>query len=63
MTEYYLKNLRTGLRYKIIRHDKATNEVVLKGEYAEFVEPYDVQRFKKMGYKLVTEEIDHAEQS
>lgn len=63
MTDTYFRNTRTGLRYKIIRFDKDKNEVVLKGEYAEFTEKYDRERFKKMGYELEPTEEDHAEQS
>lgn len=63
MPDLYFRNTRTGLRYKVVRLDKSTNEIVLKGEYAEFTETYDKERFKKMGYILEKGEEDHAEQS
>lgn len=61
-TKHYFRNTRTGLRYEILGHDKETNTVTLKGDYAVFTEPYDVQRFKKLGY-VYEEGEDDAEQS
>lgn len=32
--------------------DKATNTVTLRGEHAEFTQPYDKELFKRLGYVL-----------
>lgn len=62
MSELFFKNKKTGKRYKIIKLDKEKGEVTLKGEYAEFVEPYDKEKFVRLGYELVKEGAQHAEQ-
>lgn len=59
MTELYFKNTKTGRRYKVIRIDKEKGEITLKGEYSEFTEPYDKERFKRLGYVL--EKIEETE--
>lgn len=48
----YFRNEKTGKRYLIVKMDKAKGEVVLRGEYSEFTEKYDKDRFKKLGYVL-----------
>lgn len=50
--ELFFVNKETGKRFKVLRHDKARNVVLLKGEYTEFEEPYDRERIEKLGYKL-----------
>lgn len=62
MIKVYFKNEKTGKKYEIVHLDKEKSQVKLKGEYAEFVEPYDKERFKKLGYVLVKEEIPDAVQ-
>lgn len=52
MADLYFRNLKTGKRFKVVRMDKAKNEIVLKGEFSEFTEPYDKERFKSQGYVL-----------
>jgi hypothetical protein len=52
MTTLYFRNVKTGKRYQVIKMDKEKNEIVLKGEFAEFTEPYDKQRFIDNGYVL-----------
>lgn len=52
MAELYFRNTKTQRRYKVIRIDKEKGEITLKGEYSEFVEPYDKERFKRLGYVL-----------
>jgi hypothetical protein len=52
MVELYLKNEKTGKRFKIVKLDKQTNKVTLRGQYADFVEVFDTERFKKLGYTL-----------
>lgn len=63
MAELYFKNTKTGRRYKVIRIDKEKGEITLKGEYSEFTEPYDKERFKRLGYvpeKVETQETEDA---
>ena len=48
----YFRNTVTGTRFEVVRMDKEKNEIVLKGEYAQFTEPYDKERFKKNNYVL-----------
>ncbi len=69
MMKLYFKNEKTGKRYEILKLDKTkvvTNDgkpapggvVVLKGELAEFEEPYDKERFERVGYVLEKETVD-----
>ena len=48
----YFRNTVTGTKFEVVKMDKAKNEIVLKGEYAQFTEPYDKERFKKNNYVL-----------
>mgnify|MGYP001175251527 CR=1 FL=1 len=52
MTTLYFRNTKTNKRYQVIKMDKEKNEIVLKGEYSTFTEPYDKERFKANGYVL-----------
>lgn len=52
MTKLYFRNTKTNKRYEVIKMDKDKGEIVLKGEYATFTEPYDKQRFIDNGYVL-----------
>lgn len=56
MIKVYFKNEKTGKKYEVVKLDKEKSEVTLRGEYAEFTEPYDKERFMKLGYVLVKEE-------
>lgn len=56
MTKVFFKNEKTGKKYEVVKLDKEKSEVTLRGEYAEFIEPYDKERFQKLGYVLVKEE-------
>lgn len=58
MTKVYLRNLQTDRRYEVISLDKDKKVVTLKGEHAQFEEPYDPARFKRLGYVLEKEEVD-----
>ncbi len=55
MTKLYFKNEQTGRRYEVVKFDLAENTVTLKGEHAEFVEPYDKEKFVQLGYVLERE--------
>lgn len=58
MTELYFENVRTKKRFKVVAMDKANGTIKLRGELAEFEEPYDKERFEKLGYRLVKGEPD-----
>jgi hypothetical protein len=49
----YFENGKTKKRFKVLKIDKAANTIMLQGEYGTFSEPYNKERFQKMGYKLV----------
>jgi hypothetical protein len=40
----------------VVALDKVKNVVTLKGEHAEFTQPYDKEQFKRLGYVLETVE-------
>lgn len=61
MTEYYFRNTKTGKRFKVIKLDKTTGEIILKGEYSEFKEQFSKERFQKLGYVLEKESTDAVE--
>lgn len=60
MTQLYFRHQSTGKRYKIVAFDKEAGVVVLKGPTTEFREPYDKERFARMGYVLEREETEDA---
>lgn len=55
MPKVFFENTKTGKRYELISIAADRSTVTLKGEYSQFTEPYDKERFKRLGYKLVTE--------
>ena len=57
MAKVFFRNEQTGRRYEVIALDKEKKLVTLKGEHAEFQEPYDPARFKRMGYVLEKEAV------
>lgn len=52
MSKVYFRNTKTGKKFEVVRMNKETNEITLRGEHAEFTEPYDKERFTRMGYVL-----------
>lgn len=58
MSKIYLRNQHTNKRYQVIALDKEKKLVTLRGEHAEFKEPYDPARFKRLGYVIEKEEVD-----
>lgn len=56
MTVLYFRHAKTNRRFKVIRHNKETNELTLKGSYAEFKVKFDKDQLKEMGYTLEREE-------
>lgn len=58
MVKVYFKHDGTGKKFEVIRMSADKKTITLKGEAAEFTEPYDKERFKKMGYTLCKEDDD-----
>jgi len=49
------RNKATGISYRVVRIDPADakdRKIILRGVHGEFPEPFDKERFKKMGYVL-----------
>jgi ribosomal protein L15E len=53
----FFVNDETGRKFEVIKLDKEKGEITLKGEYANFVEPYDKDRFLRLGYKMVKVDV------
>jgi hypothetical protein len=51
-TAVYFRHTKTDRRFRVVSIDKAKNVVTLKGEHAEFTQPYDKEQFKRLGYVL-----------
>lgn len=49
-----LRHVSTGQVYPVVGVDTEAKTITLKGEHGNFNEPYDVERFKQMGYERVT---------
>lgn len=54
MVKHYFENTKTGKRYELIALSPDRSTITLRGEYSQFTEPYDKERFKALGYRLVT---------
>lgn len=56
----YLKSTKTNKRYQVINvnKEKQPPEVTLRGEHGDFVEPWNPELFKKLGY-VMEKEQDH----
>lgn len=52
----FLEHRETKRRYSVIGFDKEAGTIRLKGEVAEFDEPFDKERLTRMGYDLKKEE-------
>lgn len=55
MAQLYLYNEKTGKRYDVVKFDKDKGEVTLKGQYGQFTEKFDKDKFINMGYTLQQE--------
>lgn len=51
----YFKNIHTGKKYLVIKLDKASNQIILRGETQEFAVPDDPELISRCGYELVEE--------
>jgi len=56
MTTMFFVNTQTQRRFQIMDVDPTAGKITLRGETAEFTTDYNKEEFKRMGYKLVTEE-------
>jgi glutamine amidotransferase-like uncharacterized protein len=61
MPKIYFRNEATGKKFQVVKLDKESGKVTLRGEHAEFVEAYDRDRFKRLGYVLEKEESADAQ--
>ena len=61
MPSLYFENTKTGRKYRVLKLDKTANTITLEGSRAQFTEPYDKEKFAKMGYKLVQVEDEATE--
>jgi len=53
----YLLNTKTNRKFEIVKLDRETNTLTLKGETGgRFEEPYDKVRLKGLGYVYVRED-------
>lgn len=57
-TKLVLRNDTTGKEYEVIAVDTEHGTVTVKGELCEFTEPLDWDRFKAMGYKRKSVEVE-----
>jgi hypothetical protein len=55
MSKLYFRNEHTGKRYRVVKLDKVSGSITLRGDHAEFTEKYDKEKFKSMGYVLEKE--------
>lgn len=63
MAELFFENVKTKKRYKVVTVDKVKSEITLRGEYGEFTEKYDKDRFTRLGYVLVQGKQEDQEQA
>lgn len=49
----YFVNAAVNKKYKVLEFDRKNQIVKLQGQNASFVEKYDKEKFKKLGYQLV----------
>lgn len=54
-------NETTGKKFEVIGRDKEAGTITLKGEYGEFTEQFDKEKFLAMGYTRVIEEVPDEE--
>lgn len=62
MSKVYFKHEKTGKMFEVVNLNREDGTITLKGELATFTEPFDKERFKKLGYTLVKEEQQDAVQ-
>lgn len=60
MPKVFFENKATGKRFEVLSQN-TDGTITLKGEFGTFTEPYDKEKFKALGYKLVKEEVTEGE--
>lgn len=58
MTTLYFRHNKTKKRYRIVSIDEEKGTITLEGQNGSFTEPYDKERFVKLGYVLEQEQSD-----
>lgn len=58
MTTLYFRHTSSGKKYRVVKIDKETKKIVLRGQHSEFEEDYDKERFQRLGYELIKESAD-----
>lgn len=56
-TKVFFMNEKTKKKYEVIWINQTTGKIRLKGTSHEFEDDYSKERFEKLGYKLVREEV------
>lgn len=52
----FLVHEETKREFRVIKFDKEAETVTLQGENATFVETFDKEQFKRLGYNIVRRE-------
>lgn len=54
----FFVNEKTGKKFEVVWINQETGKIRLKGQHREFDEDYSKERFVKLGYKLMKEEVE-----
>ncbi len=62
MTErkVFLVHDKTKKEYEVVKFDKGSGVITLRGRHRTFEEVYDKDRFAQMGYSLTQREVEPA---
>jgi hypothetical protein len=62
MAKVFLVNDDTGARIEVLSYDKERNELTLLGDArVPWVEPFDKEKFKALGFRRVVEPVQETE--
>ena len=56
----FFTNIHTRRRYRVVKLDKAKNQIIMRGETQEFAVPYDLDLIERCGYVLEEDSDDAA---
>lgn len=56
MKRVFLVHRDTRTRFELLKFDRDKREMTLKGAYSTWVEPYDAERLRALGYDMVVEQ-------